>query len=127
MRIIAHLLSSIIANSIILYVISTFIPTLWFKVIGDQNIFMTYIILGAIFRFFNAIIKKIVKILTIPLSLITFGLSSIIINILIIYVFGYVVNTSPWLHVSVEIGGIIQTLIISILISLAYFILKKVL
>lgn len=128
LRIIMYFASSVIANAIILYVVSTYIPQLWFSISNPWggNIYMVFVILGTFFRLFNGIIKSIIKVLTLPFAIITLGLSSIVINIAIIYVFGYVINTSS-LGIQVVVGGLVQTLILSSVIAFAYFILKKIL
>lgn len=128
LRIITYFASSVIANAIILYVVSTYIPQLWFSISNPWggNIYMVFAILGTLFRLFNGIVKSIIKVLTLPFAIITLGLSSIVINIAIIYVFGYVVNTSS-LGIQVVVGGLVQTLILSSVIAFAYFILKKIL
>lgn len=128
LRIITYFASSVIANAIILYVVSTYIPQLWFSISNPWggNIYVVFAILGTLFRLFNGIIKSIIKILTLPFAIITLGLSSVAINIAIIYVFGYVINTSS-LGIQVIVGGLVQTLILSSVIAFAYFILKKIL
>lgn len=128
LRIITYFASSVIANAIILYVVSTYIPQLWFSISNPWggNIYMVFAILGTLFRLFNGIIKSIIKVLTLPFAIITLGLSSIVINIAIIYVFGYVINTSS-LGIQIVVGGLVQTLILSSVIAFAYFILKKIL
>jgi len=127
LRIIMYFASSVIANAIILYVVSTYIPQLWFSISNPWggNIYVVFAILGTLFRLFNGIIKNIVKVLTLPFAIITLGLSSVVINIAIIYVFGYVINTSS-LGMQVQVGGLVQTLILSSVIAFAYFILKKI-
>jgi putative membrane protein len=128
LRIFTHFAWSVIANAIILYVVSTYIPQLWFVISTDGvvNIYVMFTILWIIFWFFNVLLKSIIKVLAIPFSIITFGLSSVIINIAIIYVFGYVINTAN-IGAQVTLGTLIQTLLLSVVISIAYFILKKVL
>lgn len=128
LSIITYFASSVIANAIILYVVSTYIPQLWFSISNPWggNIYMVFAILGTLFRLFNGIIKSIIKVLTLPFAIITLGLSSVVINIAIIYVFGYVINTSS-LGIQVQVGGLVQTLILSSVIAFAYFILKKIL
>jgi len=128
LRIVAHFAWSIVANAIILYVVSAYIPALWFDVINQSgtNIYLMFAILWAIFWFFNVILKNIIKIFAMPFSILTLWLSSVIINIAIIYIFGYVMNTSN-MGIQVTIGNIFETLILSVVISLAYFILKKIL
>lgn len=128
LRIITHLAGSIIANALILFVISTYISDLWFIVTTDAstNIWVMFTILWAVFWLFNGIIKQTIKILAMPFALVTFWLSSVVINVAIIYVFAYVINTSD-IWAQVVLGSIIQTLIVSVVIAIAYFILKKIL
>lgn len=57
--------------------------------------------------------------------MLTLGIASIIINIVVLYAFQYIVNQLN-LGVTVTLGSIEQTFILSIIISLLTLILKKI-
>lgn len=123
---IQSLILNIIINGLILYGMSTYVPDLWFVVTGNENVLISFGILGAIFRIINDLIRNILQTITFPLKFVTLGLSSIVINVWLIYVFGYVINTSN-IGVSVQLGSLLQVAIMSIIVTIAYFIIKKVL
>ncbi|OQY40706.1 MAG: hypothetical protein B6229_01055 [Spirochaetaceae bacterium 4572_7] len=54
--------------------------------------FLTFGILAIIFWIVNSIVKGVLKILTLPLRFITLGLFSLVLNMLMMYIFEFVVN-----------------------------------
>ena len=72
MKPLKHLLVNIVVNGVVLYAIVYYIPELGFKI---QTIYKdTYIIfgiLGIVFRLINSVLKSILKILTLPVRIIT--------------------------------------------------------
>jgi len=123
---IKNLIINVVINWVILYLIHKY--NLWFKVQATRyDVYMTFLILWFVFWFFNFILKRILKILTLPLKILTFGISSIIINVLVIYLFEYVVNTYGaefWIVVS--LGTVLQVLVLSFIITLSYLLIKKI-
>jgi len=93
MKPIKHLLINIIVNGAVLYAIVHYIPELGFKI---QTIYKdTYIIfgiLGILFRLINSVLKSILKILTLPIRMITLWLFSLLLNIIVLYIFEQTVN-----------------------------------
>lgn len=126
MKIIKNFVINIIINGAILYAIVHYIPELWFNI---QSIYKdTYIIfgiLGVIFWILNSVLKRILNILTLPVKIITLGISSLIINIMVLYVFGRVVNYLD-VGISIQLGSMVQTCILSCIISVIYFLIKKI-
>lgn len=123
---IKNLIINVVINWVILYFIHKY--DLWFKVQATRHdVYMTFLILWFVFWFFNFILKRILKILTLPLKILTFGISSLIINVLVIYIFEYVVNTYGvefWIIVS--LGTVLQVLVLSFIITLSYLLIKKI-
>jgi len=72
MKPLKHLLINIIVNGAVLYAIVYYVPELGFKI---QSVYKdTYIIfgiLGIVFRLINSVLKSILKILTLPVRIIT--------------------------------------------------------
>lgn len=125
MKLLKELIINILFNTIILYVVNEYFNQIWFNVIStNYNIITTFLILWIIFWFLNNILKKILKIVTIPLKIITLWLSSIIINILIFYVFEAVINNSN-LWITINISSIVSVIILSIIITISYFLIRK--
>lgn len=123
---IKSLIINVVINWVILYFIHKY--NLWFKVQATRyDVYMTFVILWFVFWFFNFILKRVLKILTLPLKIITFGISSLIINVFVIYVFEYVVNTyKDQFWIEVWLGSILQVVVLSFIITLSYILIKKI-
>jgi len=72
--------AQIIASIATLFVAHHYLPGVLFK--GD---FSTLLVAGTTLGFLNFFIKPLLKIITLPLRILTFGLFSLIINIAIVY------------------------------------------
>jgi len=71
------------------------------------------------------VIRKILKFLATPINMLTLGIASIIINMVILYLFQYIISQLD-LGITVSLGSIEQTFILSIIITLLTLILKKI-
>jgi len=80
-----------------------------------------------IFRIFNSPVKWILKTLSCPVNFLTLWLASIAINVLVFYMFAYVVNTFLDGEVVVKLWEIRQTLILSFIMAISIAILTKIL
>jgi len=119
-----NLIINVVINWVILYFIHKY--DLWFKVnASEYDIYITFLVLWFIFWFFNFILKRILKILTLPLKIITFGISSIIINILVIYLFEHFVNNYDF-WIAVSLWTIMQVVILSFIVTVSYILIKKI-
>lgn len=126
MKHIKELIVSIIIYGAILFIVYNFIPKLGFNIVASKyNIIFTFGILWAIFWFLNTIVKKILKIITLPLKILTLGLSSLLINIIIFYAFEFLVNYFQ-MGIVIGLGTIIQVIILALIITLTYFLIKKI-
>lgn len=99
---------------------------LWFKVVASEyDVYITFLVLWFWFRLFNVFLKRILIIFTLPLKILTLGLSSFVINIIVIYVFEYVVNDYvTWIQVL--LWTITQVLIISFVFAVLHLLIKKI-
>ncbi len=126
MKPLKNLLVNIVVNGAVLYCIVNYIPELGFKI---QSIYKdTYIIfgiLGIVFWLINSVLKNILKILTLPVRLITLWLSSLVLNIIVLYIFEQTVNYLD-IGVIITLGTIVQTFILSVILSVIYFVIKKI-
>jgi uncharacterized membrane protein YvlD (DUF360 family) len=82
--------------------------------------------MGAVFTLIYDIARPTLKFLTTPINWITLGLAGVILNLGILYVFPFIINTLG-LGVSVQIGSLEQLFILSIIISILTLLLKKIL
>ncbi len=126
MKAIKHLLINIIVNGAVLYAIVNYVPELGFKI---QSIYKdTYVIfgvLGILFWLINSVLKKILNILTLPVRLVTLWLSSILLNIIVLYIFEVTVNYLD-LGITIQLWTLTQTIVLSLIISAIYFLIKKI-
>lgn len=120
-----HLLFSIIIYAIMLYIVHKYSEG-WFWVEATQyDVFITFGILSIIFWIINNVVKVILKILTIPLKYITFGLFSLVLNVLMIYIFEFLVNNST-IGVLIHLWTIVQVILLSLVVTIISFIIKKI-
>ncbi|HBB03760.1 TPA: hypothetical protein DCZ39_02525 [Patescibacteria group bacterium] len=90
-----------------------------------KDTYIIFGILGIVFWLINSVLKKILNILTLPVRLVTLGLSSLLLNIIVLYIFEQTVNYLD-LGIMVQLGTLIQTFVLSVIISAIYFIIKKI-
>ena len=77
---------------------------------------LTFLVVGLIFGLVNAIIKPLVKLLSLPLYILTLGLFTLVINALMLMLTAWISNHTAWgLHVAGFGTAIIAALIISVL------------
>lgn len=133
MKIIKNLIANIVVCGILLFVFNYY--SIWIKInFSDpemqKNIIIlvwTFLILWFIFRVFNSPIKRILKTLSFPVNFITLWLASIIINVLVFYMFAYTINNYLDLGVTVQLWQIRQTLILSFIMAIGIAVLTKIL
>lgn len=122
--IINKILSAIFINTLTIYIISNYVTWLDFNIKFINCSLEVYLFIWAIFWFLDVIIKNIVKVLSLPLNILTLGLFWIIINIWFIYLFAYIINN--YINVaSVHLWTIVQVFIMSILIYILNLFFKK--
>lgn len=120
-----RLIFSIILYWITLYIIHKY-SGWWFWVEATQyDVFLTFGILAAIFWVVNNIVKVVLRILTIPLKYITFGLFSLVLNMLMMYVFEFLVNNSS-MGVIIHLWTIVQVFVLSLVVTIIAFLIKKI-
>ncbi len=88
---------------LLIYGITWFVPGVTIDVVWP-----TVVIAGVVFFFVNTVIKPVIKILTLPINLVTLGLFSFVINTALFWFVGYLVNGFDVVGVQAAIiGGII--------------------
>jgi uncharacterized membrane protein YvlD (DUF360 family) len=133
MKLIKNLIANIVISWALLYVFNYY--SIWIKISFSNpeiensiiSLVWAFLILGFIFRIFNSPIKWILKTLTCPINFLTLWLASIIINVLVFYMFAYIVNTFLDWEVVVKLWEIWQTLILSFIMAISIAILTKIL
>jgi len=119
------LLSAIFINTLTIYIISKYLSFLWFTISFKVCSLEIFLFIGFIFWILDKIVKKVIKILTLPINFLTLGLFSIVINVWFIYLFQYVINTYFSNIAIVNLSWWIQVFIVSIVIWFMNLILKK--
>jgi len=99
----------ILANALAIYLAAYFIPGV---TVGASGNWKTFLICGAALALINAILKPILKLISLPLILVTLGLFTLVINIFIIWLLTRFVP-------QLVIDGIWALLLSSILVSAA--------
>jgi len=85
----------------------------------EKPIIATALIVGACLTLFNMFVKPIVSILTLPLNIVTLGLFSLIINGLLFWFLGTVIN-------GLSVNGFRAAFVGAIIISIIAWILNKI-
>jgi len=121
------ILSAILINSMILYIVAKYIPVsiLGFSITPINALIPEMIVLlGAIFWFMNDIVKRIARIVTLPLRILTLWLFNIVLNVWFFFIFEWVVNTYVE-SVHVELWSVIQIILLSIVIYILNLFFNK--
>jgi len=117
MKFILKLLILIISNALALYVASKLVPG--FEI---TTTYIGFLKIGFILGIINSFVKPLIKLLSFPLILMTFGLFSFIINILLLY---YTSHLFSFFTITSLVAGIFGLLIISLVNSLISAIFKN--
>lgn len=133
MKIFKKLIVNIVICWVLLYVFNYY--WLWIKISFSNpeiegsiiKLVGAFLILGLIFWIFNSPIKWILKTLSCPVNFMTLWLASIVINVLVFYMFAFVVNNYLDWEVMVKLWEIRQTLILSVIMGVSISILTKIL
>ena len=133
MKIIKNLIANLVVCWILLFVFNYY--SIWIKFTFKDpsiensviNLIWTFLVLGLIFWIFNSPIKWLLKTLSCPVNFLTLWLASIVINVLIFYMFAYVVNNYLDWGVVVKLWEIWQTVILSVIMSVGITVLTKIL
>jgi putative membrane protein len=107
----------ILANSLAIYLAVYFIPGV--TVSGNWKIFL---ICGLALSLINFFVKPILKLISLPLLIITFGFFSIVINILTIWLLTKIVSQ---LSITGLVAFILTALVVSVVNWLVSFLFKK--
>ena len=110
-------LISLIVNAIALYVVTLFVP----GVGVDNNI--TLVISALVVGIVNGLIKPVVKLISLPLTIITFGLFALVVNA---FMFGLAAWIVPGFSISGIFPAFIGAIVLTIVSTLLNFFAKGV-
>ncbi|MCX6823462.1 MAG: phage holin family protein [candidate division SR1 bacterium] len=126
MKIIKHFVITIVINAVLLYVVANHIPELGFKISSVyQDTLIIFGALGVGFWIVNSLLRSILKALTLPIKYMTLGISGLVINVLLLYVFEQLINYAD-VGITVHLGTLSQTFILSLIVTVIHLIVKKV-
>lgn len=106
------LLIKILLNTFALWIVSYLIPGFYFE--STQALIVTAVVVGIV----NTFIKPVLQIIFIPISIITFGITAILINVVLLWGVSYLVP-------GFEIDGFWTAAISSIALMLVSLFLNK--
>lgn len=130
-KLLKNILVNVLIYWIILYVVHTYSAGIfwdwaWFFVESTQyTVILTFFVLALIFWFINNVVKFVFKVLTLPLKYITFWLFSLVLNMLMIYVFEYALSSYDF-GIVIYLGSFLQVFVFSLAISISYILIKKI-
>lgn len=132
MKIIKNLVANIVISWALLFIFNYF--SIWLKIsFSDPEVWKsivsliwTFLLLWLVFWIFNSPIKWLLKTLSCPVNFLTLWLASIIINVLVFYMFAYVVNNYLDWWVVVKLWQVWQTFILSFIMSIGITVLTKI-
>lgn len=111
------LILRIIINAVALWITALVIPS-----INLSSDILQILLVAIVFGLVNALIRPIVKLLTLPISVITLGLFTIVINALMLMLTAWLVDA-----LTIDAGGFIQNFLIAVLGSIVISIVSMVL
>ena len=112
---------AILINAAALYVAVWIVPNLDFVFDGDG--WWKFLLVAVVFSLVNTYVRPILRILSLPITLVTFGLFLLIINALMLLLTGAV---SAQLNLGLTVGDFFAALLGAIVISLVGFVLSMV-
>lgn len=122
---IKHFLISLIVYGLVLFLVDRYFPNVFFVESSVYWLILTYWVLSLLFWLLHCVVRWILNILTLPLKYITFWLSTMIMDMLMLYVFEYVVNGLN-LWVVVHLWSMLAVFVFSLFLWLVAFLLKKI-
>lgn len=125
MKVVKHFIINIVISSVVLYVIANFIPELWLTIKSQyKDIFVIFWVLWILFWFIMSLLRRIIQMLALPAKYVTLWLSSLVINLFMFYFFEQFINfLDVWIQV--QLGTVVQTFILSLIITSLYFVIRK--
>lgn len=126
-NIIKSLLFSILIYWIFLFLLHQYTDWFWVEEVKEgYDVFLVFVFLSILFWLTQNIVKWVLKFLSLPLTYLTFGSFTLVLNVVLLYVFEYIVDwLGLWIvvHISDNIGKVI---LMSFASSIIAFLIKKI-
>ena len=123
-KVLRSLLFSVLIYGIFLFVLHQYTNRFWVEA-TDYDVFLTFILLAILFWIVNNIVKWVLKFLSLPLTYLTFWSFTLVLNVVLLYIFEYVVNGS-WLWIVVKLWEFYYVVLLSFIASFIAFLIKKI-
>lgn len=123
-KVLRSLLFSVLIYGIFLFVLHQYTNRFWVEA-TDYDVFLTFILLAILFWIVNNIVKWVLKFLSLPLTYLTFWSFTLVLNVVLLYIFEYVVNGS-WLWIVVKLWEFYYVILLSFIASFIAFLIKKI-
>ena len=131
MGLIKKLVVNIVISAVLLFLFNYYQIWIRIEILNSPdsivNLVGIFLVLGLIFWIFNSPIKWILKTVSCPVNFLTLWLLSLVINVLVFYLFAYAANLFFEWELIVQLWAIWQTLILSFIMAIGTSILKKIL
>lgn len=105
---------------ILLYCALIYGVTLVVPGVTIDTLWPTAVIAGVVFYIINIVLKPILKLVTLPINLLTLGLFSFVINAVCFWLVGYIVN-------GFSVGGVLPAIVGGVVASLGAWIISMLL
>lgn len=120
-----YLFASLIVYGVVWFLIDSYFPNIFTVKSSTYGVILTYAVLSLLFRLLHYVVRGILNILTLPLKYITFWLSAMVMDMLMLYVFEYVVNGLD-IWVTIQLWSMLAVFVLSLFLWLVAFLLKKI-
>ena len=112
----------LLINAAALYVAVLLVPNLDFD-FGLPDAWLKFLIVALIFGLVNTFLKPVLRILTLPITIMTLGIFLLVLNALLLLLVGAISNE---LNLGLTVGDFLAALLGSIVISIVGFVLSMV-
>lgn len=120
----------IVTRSIAFSAAALYLTSLWNKGFYVESSLSMFIISALVLALFQYLLRPLLKIVVLPLSLITFGLAEFALNIALFYVFSTLlgfVDIRGWTFLGYELSGLANLVLSSVSVSVIIGVLNKLL
>ena len=126
-RVIKSLLFSVLVYGVFLFLLHHYNEYIWWFWVESTpfDVFLTFILLAVLFWIINTIVKGVLKFLSLPLTYLTFWSFTLVLNVILLYIFEYIVDWY-WLWIVVHLWNFIQVICMSFVSSFIAFLIKKI-
>lgn len=100
-----QLLARLLVNALALWVVDYIVPGLRFA--NLQSLFVSAVVIGVV----NTFIRPILQVIALPITLITFGVGAILINVLLLWLVSFIV---PGFYIDTFLTAVVASLLLSL-------------